>query len=68
MQHLLTLTDTIIDSDRCLVLKAGRVAEFDTPDALIANKDSIFYSLVKEAGLLEDSSATPAPDAPADVE
>ncbi|KAL7271985.1 ATP-binding cassette glutathione S-conjugate transporter ycf1 [Rhizina undulata] len=45
--------DTIIDSDRIIVLQAGRVAEFDTPAALIENKNSLFHSLVKEAGLLE---------------
>ncbi|RPA87355.1 hypothetical protein BJ508DRAFT_357771 [Ascobolus immersus RN42] len=50
--------NTIIDSDRCLVLKAGTVAEFDTPKALIANPDSIFHSLAKEAGLVENPATT----------
>ena len=44
-------TDTIIDSDRILVLAGGRVAEFDTPQALLERTDSLFYSLAKEAGL-----------------
>lgn len=52
-------TDTIIDSDRILVLSAGRVAEFDTPENLLENKNSQFYSLVKEAGLIEAGSSTP---------
>ncbi|KAM0414623.1 hypothetical protein ACHAPT_013533 [Fusarium lateritium] len=43
--------NTIIDSDRIVVLEKGEVAEFDTPDALIQQKGA-FYQLVKEAGLL----------------
>ncbi|RCK55826.1 Multiple drug resistance-associated protein-like transporter 1 [Candida viswanathii] len=42
--------DTILDSDKILVLDQGKVAEFDTPENLLKNKDSIFYSLVKEGG------------------
>ncbi|KAF8463649.1 putative ABC metal ion transporter [Kalaharituber pfeilii] len=49
--------NTIIDCDRILVLQAGRVAEFDTPSALLDKKDSLFYSLAKEAGLVESASA-----------
>lgn len=42
--------NTIIDSDRILVLDAGRVAEYDTPAALLRNQDSIFASLVRDTG------------------
>ncbi|KAF9956193.1 hypothetical protein BGZ72_002945 [Mortierella alpina] len=38
--------NTILDSDRILVLEHGRVAEFDKPAALLADRSSIFYSLV----------------------
>ena len=44
--------NTILDSDRIVVLQQGRVAEFDTPAELI-QKRGLFYELVREAGLLE---------------
>lgn len=45
--------NTIMDSDRIVVLDQGTVAEFDTPAALVRRK-GLFYELVKEAGLLEN--------------
>ncbi|KAI0010304.1 P-loop containing nucleoside triphosphate hydrolase protein [Xylariaceae sp. FL0662B] len=42
--------NTILDSDRVIVLDKGEVVEFDTPQALI-EKQGMFYSLVKQAGL-----------------
>jgi len=42
--------DTIIDSDRILVMNAGVVAEFDAPDVLLDNPDSIFYELCMNTG------------------
>ena len=44
--------NTIIDSDRVLVLDHGSIAEFDTPDHLLANSESLFYSLAKDAKLI----------------
>lgn len=44
--------NTILDSDRILVLDHGEVAEFDSPSALVQKK-GLFFELVKEAGLLE---------------
>ena len=44
--------NTILDSDRIVVLDRGSVAEFDTPGALVQRK-GLFYDLCKEAGLLE---------------
>ncbi|KAG0042053.1 Multidrug resistance-associated protein 1, partial [Gryganskiella cystojenkinii] len=41
--------NTIMDSDRIIVLDQGRVAEFDPPQVLLSNPDSIFYSLVKQS-------------------
>uniref|UniRef100_A0A8D0GRQ7 MRP1 protein n=1 Tax=Sphenodon punctatus TaxID=8508 RepID=A0A8D0GRQ7_SPHPU len=43
--------NTIMDYDRILVLENGQVAEFDTPEALIAQK-GLFYGLVEESGLV----------------
>lgn len=44
--------NTILDSDRIVVLEGGRVREFDEPAKLIEQK-GLFYELVREAGLLE---------------
>ena len=44
--------NTILDSDRIIVLDHGTVAEFDTPAALVQRK-GLFYDLVKESGLLD---------------
>ncbi|ORZ17222.1 multi drug resistance-associated protein MRP [Absidia repens] len=45
--------NTVMDSDRILVLEKGSILEFDTPQALLADKESSFYSMSKEAGLVE---------------
>ncbi|XP_054161810.1 multidrug resistance-associated protein 1-like [Oppia nitens] len=44
--------NTIMDSDRVIVLHEGRVAELDTPNNLLTDSQSIFYSLAKDAGLV----------------
>merc|ERR1712071_338930 len=41
--------NTIMDSDRVLVLDNGRVAEFDTPTNLLENSTSIFYGMVQKS-------------------
>jgi ATP-binding cassette subfamily C (CFTR/MRP) protein 1 len=49
--------NTILDSDRIIVLSQGQVAEFDTPAELVRKK-GLFYELVKEANLLSSLEVT----------
>lgn len=42
--------NTIVDSDRVVVLDKGEVVEFDTPAALY-KKQGAFYGLMRQAGL-----------------
>jgi len=44
--------NTIMDSSRVLVLEQGKVAEFDSPTNLLADRRSKFYSLAKDARLI----------------
>ncbi|KAF0711688.1 hypothetical protein As57867_005125, partial [Aphanomyces stellatus] len=41
--------DTILDSDRILVLDAGVVKEYDAPSVLLANKAGAFAQLAQHA-------------------
>lgn len=38
--------DTIMDSDRVLVMKEGKVAEFNSPSVLLKDSHSLFSKLV----------------------
>lgn len=44
--------ETIIDSDRVLVLEHGKVEEFDKPDTLVKDSNGIFHLMCKESGHL----------------
>jgi ABC-type multidrug transport system fused ATPase/permease subunit len=44
--------DTVMDYDKILVLDKGAVAEYDTPQHLLQNPQSLFHTLSKEAGLI----------------
>jgi len=46
--------NTIMDSNRILVLDQGQVAEFDTPEKLLNKESGIFYSMALNAGLLNN--------------
>ncbi|WWD05496.1 hypothetical protein V865_003573 [Kwoniella europaea PYCC6329] len=52
--------NTILDSDRVLVMSEGRVAEYDTPEVLIERDTSLFAALVKEAGLSQGNGTSTA--------
>ncbi|XP_048522370.1 multidrug resistance-associated protein 1 isoform X1 [Dendroctonus ponderosae] len=43
--------NTIMDSDRVIVLDKGKVVEFDSPANLLKRPESIFYGMCKDAGL-----------------
>jgi ABC-type multidrug transport system fused ATPase/permease subunit len=43
---------TIMDYDMILVLQNGEKAEYDSPERLKENTSSIFYSMCKDAGLV----------------
>ncbi|XP_065919884.1 ATP-binding cassette sub-family C member 4-like isoform X2 [Dysidea avara] len=45
--------ETIMDSDRVLVLSSGKVIEFDTPFNLLQKQQSVFHSMVKRTGPVE---------------
>ncbi|XP_036396882.1 multidrug resistance-associated protein 4 [Megalops cyprinoides] len=45
--------NTIIDSDRILVLDAGRIHEYAEPYVLLQNQDSIFFKMVQQTGKTE---------------
>lgn len=49
--------NTIIDSDRVLVLDAGQVVEYDTPFNLL-QEQGIFYHLVQQTGMAKKLTAT----------
>jgi len=48
---------TIMDSDRILVLEKGRLAEYDTPQNLLSRPDSIFASLAAKPDNSDSESA-----------
>ncbi|KAL0104449.1 hypothetical protein PUN28_017289 [Cardiocondyla obscurior] len=43
--------NTILDSDRVIVLDKGLIVEYDSPEILLRNPSSSFYSMAKDANL-----------------
>lgn len=50
---LLSPAETVIDFDRILVLRAGRVVEFDSPLALLDKPEGVFREMVEATGNLD---------------
>jgi len=44
--------NTIMDSERVLVMDAGTVVEFDHPYNLLKNKDGFLYKMVEQTGII----------------
>jgi ATP-binding cassette subfamily C (CFTR/MRP) protein 1 len=50
--------DTILDSDRILVLDGGRIVEFASPQELIQKGQGHFFDLMQEGGYLDKVTAS----------
>lgn len=48
--------DTVLNSDKVMVIDNGILLEFDSPKTLLAKGEGAFYSMVKKAGLLLSDS------------
>ncbi|XP_058980626.1 multidrug resistance-associated protein 1 isoform X5 [Musca domestica] len=50
--------NTILDSDKVIVLDKGEISEFDSPNNLLNNPQSAFYSMAKDANLVRKRLTT----------
>ncbi|XP_045834036.1 ATP-binding cassette sub-family C member 4 isoform X2 [Meles meles] len=50
--------NTIIDSDKIMVLDSGRLKEYDEPYVLLQNEESLFHKMVQQLGKAEAAALT----------
>lgn len=48
--------NTVLDYDSILVMDAGEMREYDSPQALMSNTHSLFFNLAKHAGIVNQPS------------
>ena len=46
---------TVLTRFRIMVLDGGEIKEFNTPQALLSDHQSLFYSLAKEANIIANT-------------
>merc|ERR1712227_398587 len=56
--------ETVLGSDRVLVLDDGRVAEYDAPDVLMQQPDSLFRILLKKMHEQQNEQKKKMPEMP----
>ena len=44
--------NTVVDYDRVMVLDKGEIVEFDSPQNLLADPESHFHAMAKDAGMI----------------
>lgn len=42
--------DTVMDSDKVLVMDSGAIVEFEHPHCLLRNENGFFYKMVEQTG------------------
>lgn len=47
--------NTIMDSDRIMVLEQGKISEFASPENLLKNRKGVFSGMASAAGLIDDA-------------
>ena len=47
---------TILDYDKILLLDAGQVSEFDSPQRLLADPNTTFFSMCRDNGLVASAN------------
>ena len=53
-----------MDYDKILVMAAGEVAQYDTPQNLLSDQSGIFYSMAKDANIIWSLPRVPSGSVP----